>query len=181
MWWMLGQGGLLFRLGPGTGVHSTARGRLYARDHTHFVHTSVITRHQVSAGVSNRNAYSEHNCSNIHQYPLSTNMAVIRPPEAGARVRISPGAQDKTPCQRRIPGPASAVDYTDSLKHVASKQVADLAELKDFVEGLRQAAHQARSDGNVSLAQALEITRFEIYQAYLDELAAPTARRAKEK
>ena len=85
------------------------------------------------------------------------------------------------PCQRTIPGPAAAADQTDSLKHVASRQVADLAELKDFVEGLRAAAHHARSDGNVSLAQALEVTRFEIYQAYLDELAAPTARRAKEK
>ena len=52
---------------------------------------------------------------------------------------------------------------------MASRQVADLAELKDFVEGLRAAAHQARSDGNVSLAQALEVTRFEVYQAYLDE------------
>ena len=102
-------------------------------------------------------------------------------PEAGARVRISPGAPDKTPCQRTILGPLSAVDHTDSLRHVASRQVADLAELKDFVEGLRGAAHQARSDGNVSLAQALEITRFEVYQAYLDELATPTARRAAQK
>ena len=73
------------------------------------------------------------------------------------------------------------MEQTDSLKHVASRQVADLAELKDFVEGLRAAAHQARSDGNVSLAQALEITRFEVYQAYLDELATPTARRAAQK
>jgi hypothetical protein len=58
--------------------------------------------------------------------------------------------------------------------------VADLAELKDFVEGLRAAAQKARSDGNVPLAQALDVTRFEVYQAYLDELAAPTARRAQE-
>jgi hypothetical protein len=85
------------------------------------------------------------------------------------------------PCQDTILGPPSAVDHTDSLKHVASRHVADLAELKDFVEGLRAAAHQARSDGNVSLAHALEVTRFEVYQAYLDELAAPAARRAKER
>ncbi len=64
---------------------------------------------------------------------------------------------------------------------MASRQVADLAELKDFVEGLRAAANQARSDGNVSLAQALDVTRFEVYQAYLDELAAPVPRRAEEK
>lgn len=63
---------------------------------------------------------------------------------------------------------------------MASRQVADLAELKDFVEGLRAAAHQARDDGNVTLAQALEITRFEVYQAYLDELTAPPARRRAE-
>jgi len=64
---------------------------------------------------------------------------------------------------------------------VASRQVADLAELKDFVEGLRAAANQAGSDGNVSLAQALDVTRFEVYQAYLDELVAPVPRRAEER
>ena len=64
---------------------------------------------------------------------------------------------------------------------MASRQVADLAELKDFVEGLRAAANQARSDGNVSLAQALDVTRFEVYQAYLDELVAPVPRRAEER
>jgi hypothetical protein len=58
--------------------------------------------------------------------------------------------------------------------------VADLAELNDFVEGLRAASHQARSDGNVTLAHALEVTRFEVYQAYLDELTAPPARRRAE-
>ncbi len=63
---------------------------------------------------------------------------------------------------------------------MVSRQVADLAELKDFVEGLRAAAHQARDDGNIGLAQALEITRFEVYQAYLDELTAPPARRRAE-
>jgi hypothetical protein len=62
---------------------------------------------------------------------------------------------------------------------VASRQVADLAELKDFVEGLRAAANQARRNGNISLAQALDVTRFEVYQAYLDELVAPVARRAE--
>jgi hypothetical protein len=90
------------------------------------------------------------------------------------------GASRKTPCQRLIPGPASAITCPDSLSNVASRQVADLAELKDFVEGLRAAAHQARHDGNVTLAQALEITRFEVYQAYLDELTAPPARRRAE-
>ena len=48
-------------------------------------------------------------------------------------------------------------------------QRADLAEVADWVKGLRTAAHQARDDGNVTLARALEITRLEVYQAYLDE------------
>jgi hypothetical protein len=39
----------------------------------------------------------------------------------------------------------------------------------DWVKGLRAAAHQARDDGNVTLARALEITRLEVYSAYLDE------------
>ena len=71
----------------------------------------------------------------------------------------------------------STVTYPDSLSNVASRQVADLAELKDFVEGLRAAAQQARSEGNVSLAQALDVTRFEVYQNYLDELATMSAAR----
>jgi hypothetical protein len=37
------------------------------------------------------------------------------------------------------------------------------------VEGLRAAAHKARDDGNIALAEALEVTRFEVYEAYLDE------------
>jgi len=52
---------------------------------------------------------------------------------------------------------------------VGARQTADLAELKDWVEGLRAAAHQARNAGNVTLAEALDITRFEVYESYLDE------------
>jgi hypothetical protein len=52
---------------------------------------------------------------------------------------------------------------------VRAGQTADLAELKDWVEGLRAAAHTARQQGNGTLAQALEITRFEVYESYLDE------------
>jgi hypothetical protein len=52
---------------------------------------------------------------------------------------------------------------------VEPTQRADLAEVADWVKGLRAAAHQARDDGNVRLARALEITRLEVYQAYLDE------------
>jgi hypothetical protein len=48
-------------------------------------------------------------------------------------------------------------------------QRADLAELADWVEGLRAAAQKAREDGNLTLAEALDITRFEVYQGYLDE------------
>ena len=48
-------------------------------------------------------------------------------------------------------------------------QRADLAEVADWVKGLRAAAHEARNDGKVTLARALEITRLEVYSAYLDE------------
>jgi len=46
---------------------------------------------------------------------------------------------------------------------------ADLAELADWVEGLRAAAQTARVQGNVTLADALDVTRFEVYEGYLDE------------
>ena len=49
------------------------------------------------------------------------------------------------------------------------RQTADLAELKDWVEGLRAAAHTARERGNITLAKALDVTRFEVYESYLDE------------
>jgi hypothetical protein len=52
---------------------------------------------------------------------------------------------------------------------VGARQTADLAELKDWVEGLRAAAHNARQAGNSTLAKALDITRFEVYESYLDE------------
>jgi hypothetical protein len=48
--------------------------------------------------------------------------------------------------------------------------MADLAELADWVEGLSAAAHKAREEGNITLAEALETTRFEVYQGYLEEL-----------
>jgi hypothetical protein len=52
---------------------------------------------------------------------------------------------------------------------VEPTQRADLVEVADWVKGLRAAAHQARDEGNLTLARALEITRLEVYQAYLDE------------
>jgi hypothetical protein len=52
---------------------------------------------------------------------------------------------------------------------VGARQNADLAELADWVEGLGAAAHTARVQGNISLAEALDITRFEVYEGYLDE------------
>ena len=52
---------------------------------------------------------------------------------------------------------------------MGARQTADLAELKDWVEGLRAAADKARDAGNVTLAEALDITRFEVYESYLDE------------
>jgi hypothetical protein len=52
---------------------------------------------------------------------------------------------------------------------VGARQTAELAELKDWVEGLRAAAQTARVQGNITLAEALDITRFEVYESYLDE------------
>ena len=52
---------------------------------------------------------------------------------------------------------------------MGARQTADLAELKDWVEGIRAAAHIARRKGNVTLAKALDVTRFEVYESYLDE------------
>jgi hypothetical protein len=52
---------------------------------------------------------------------------------------------------------------------VRALQTADLAELKDWVEGLRAAADKARDAGNSTVASALDITRFEVYASYLDE------------
>jgi hypothetical protein len=46
---------------------------------------------------------------------------------------------------------------------------AELAELADWVEGLRAAAHTARAKGNITLAEALDVTRFEVYESYPDE------------
>ena len=42
------------------------------------------------------------------------------------------------------------------------------------MEGLRAAARKAREDGNLALAEALDVTRFEVYQRYLDEELPPT-------
>ena len=52
---------------------------------------------------------------------------------------------------------------------VGTMQKADLAELADWVEGLRAAGQTARVQGNITLAEALDITRFEVYEGYLDE------------
>ena len=61
---------------------------------------------------------------------------------------------------------------------MGARQAADLAELKDWVEGIRGAAHKARHEGNLSLAKALDMTRFEVYESYLDEeYTSNTARR----
>jgi hypothetical protein len=48
--------------------------------------------------------------------------------------------------------------------------MADLAELRDMVEGLRAAAYKARQEGNGALADAMEKTRFEVYERYFGEL-----------
>ena len=55
---------------------------------------------------------------------------------------------------------------------------AELAELADWVEGLRAAAHTARAKGNITLAEALDTIRFEVYQGYLEELNQQQSRAA---
>ena len=45
-----------------------------------------------------------------------------------------------------------------------------MAELLDWVEGVSTAAQQARDKGNITLDEALENTRFKVYQGYLAEL-----------
>lgn len=52
---------------------------------------------------------------------------------------------------------------------MGARHQAELTELADWIEGLRAAARKARDEGNVQLADALDITRFEVYQAYLDK------------
>ena len=52
---------------------------------------------------------------------------------------------------------------------MGGRQTADLAELKDWVAGIRAAAYIARQEGKLSLAKALDMTRFEVYESYLDE------------
>ena len=49
------------------------------------------------------------------------------------------------------------------------RQTAHPTELKDWVERLRAAPHAARQEGNLWLATALDMTRFEVYESYLDE------------
>jgi hypothetical protein len=58
---------------------------------------------------------------------------------------------------------------TVSLGRVGVRHEAELAELADWIEGLRAAAHAARAQGNMTLAEALDNTRFEVKQGYLDE------------
>jgi len=55
---------------------------------------------------------------------------------------------------------------------------ADLAELLDWVEGIAAAAHKARSEGKITLAEALDTIRFEVYQGYLEELNQQQSRAA---
>ena len=52
---------------------------------------------------------------------------------------------------------------------MGARETADLAELKDWVEGIRAAANKARQEGDLPLARALDMTRFEVYESYLDE------------
>ena len=57
---------------------------------------------------------------------------------------------------------------------------ADLAELLDWVEGVAAAAHKARDEGNITLAEAFDTIRFEVYQGYLEELNQQKSRAVDE-
>ena len=52
---------------------------------------------------------------------------------------------------------------------MGARQRADLAELAEWVEALRAAATKARQEGKIAFAEALDVTRFEVYDSYLDE------------
>jgi hypothetical protein len=52
---------------------------------------------------------------------------------------------------------------------VGARQTGDLAELKDWVEGIRAAANKARQEGDLPLVKAWDMTRFKVYESYLDE------------
>jgi hypothetical protein len=49
------------------------------------------------------------------------------------------------------------------------RQRGELTELTERVKGLRAAAHKTRRQGNVTKAEALDATRFEVYQNSVDE------------
>ena len=80
------------------------------------------------------------------------------------------------PAQHDAENPKDAAENThngygqaDSVWQVGARQRADLAELADWLEGIHAAAQKAREDGNPTLADALDITRFEVYERYLDD------------
>lgn len=55
------------------------------------------------------------------------------------------------------------------MRRMGARDTADLADLRDWVEGLRTAAHRARGEGRMRLAEALDLTRHEVYVSYVDE------------
>jgi hypothetical protein len=66
---------------------------------------------------------------------------------------------------RAARAPVNRLRHGKASSDAARKKLISLV----WVEGLRAVAHQARDDGNITLAEALEVTRFEVYEAYLDE------------
>ena len=57
--------------------------------------------------------------------------------------------------------------HRSGVRHQAYASRAENFDL--WVEGLRAAAHTARAKGNITLAEALDVTRFEVYEGYPDE------------
>lgn len=84
------------------------------------------------------------------------------------------GSEDPSATTDHEPRPrseniAGLGSQADTFGGVGARQQAELTELADWAEGLRAGAHTARDEGNIQLAEALDITRFEVYEAYLDK------------
>jgi hypothetical protein len=69
------------------------------------------------------------------------------------------------PCAVKRQGPAEPRDSLGAWGQ--GKRLTCRAE--GLGKGLRAAAHKARNAGNVTPAEALDITRFEVYESSLDE------------
>jgi hypothetical protein len=93
-------------------------------------------------------------------------------PPGGATKLERRGVFERLACGLASTQPISA--HSRQAKQIAwggvgARQNADIAERADWVEGLRAAADTARAQGKITLAEALDVTRFEVYEGYLNE------------